>query len=45
VVRKRGVKRFIAETEKHNVRSSHALEKIGFVLSRAYYWKEPNELE
>jgi RimJ/RimL family protein N-acetyltransferase len=44
-VKERGVKRFIAETERPNKRSARALEKLGFTLSGTDYWKEPSELE
>ncbi|KAL3480160.1 GNAT domain-containing protein [Aspergillus californicus] len=45
-VRERGVRRFIAETERENVRSGRVLEKMGFVLlSGTEYWKEPSEVE
>ncbi|KAL4866947.1 hypothetical protein BDV12DRAFT_172112 [Aspergillus spectabilis] len=44
-VRECGVRRFIAETERENVRSGRVLEKMGFVLSGMDYWKEPSELE
>ncbi|KAH9221182.1 hypothetical protein DL95DRAFT_519600 [Leptodontidium sp. 2 PMI_412] len=41
----RGVRRFIAETERDNSRSGRVLEKLGFVLSGTDYWKEPGEIE
>ncbi|KAF9698097.1 hypothetical protein EKO04_003537 [Ascochyta lentis] len=41
----RGVKRFIAETEKTNTRSGQVLQKMGFSQSGTNYWKEPSELE
>ncbi|KAJ5143395.1 uncharacterized protein N7515_002182 [Penicillium bovifimosum] len=41
----KGVKRFIAETERDNTRSAKALQKLGFTLSDTDYWKEPSELE
>ncbi|KAJ5787870.1 hypothetical protein N7457_002860 [Penicillium paradoxum] len=41
----RGVKRFVAETEKENTRSARVLQKIGFTSSDTNYWKEPGELE
>jgi RimJ/RimL family protein N-acetyltransferase len=44
-VNERGVKRFIAETERDNTRSGRALQKLGFTLSDSDYWKEPSELE
>ncbi|KAL4880334.1 GNAT domain-containing protein [Aspergillus karnatakaensis] len=44
-VSERGVRRFIAETERENVRSGRVLEKMGFVLSGTDYWKEPSEVE
>ncbi|KAJ5095073.1 hypothetical protein N7532_007364 [Penicillium argentinense] len=44
-IEKRGVRRFIAETERDNVRSARLLQKLGFVASGTDYWKEPNELE
>ena len=44
-VSERGVKRFIAETEKENVRSGRVLEKVGFKLSGTDYWKELSEVE
>lgn len=44
-VEERGVRRFIAETEKTNVRSGRVLEKMGFSLSGTEYWKEESEVE
>ncbi|RDW74902.1 hypothetical protein BP6252_06044 [Coleophoma cylindrospora] len=44
-VSERGVTRFIAETERENVRSGRVLEKMGFTLSGTEYWKEPAEVE
>ncbi|KAJ5607591.1 hypothetical protein N7537_004210 [Penicillium hordei] len=44
-VDERGVKRFIAETERDNSRSGNLLQKLGFTLSDTNYWKEPSELE
>ncbi|KAJ4381211.1 hypothetical protein N0V86_003560 [Didymella sp. IMI 355093] len=44
-VAERGVKRFIAETEKTNVRSGKVLQKMGFRESGTNYWKEPSETE
>lgn len=44
-VAKRGVKRFIAETEIENQRSARVLEKLGFVRSGTDYFKEPVEIE
>lgn len=41
----KGVKRFIAETEKTNARSGKVLEKMGFKESGTDYWKEPSETE
>ncbi|KAJ5554325.1 hypothetical protein N7513_004284 [Penicillium frequentans] len=41
----RGVKRFIAETEKDNERSGKVLQKLGFSLSETDYWKDPGEFE
>ncbi|KZM20934.1 uncharacterized protein EKO05_0006339 [Ascochyta rabiei] len=41
----RGVRRFIAETEKTNTRSGQVLQKMGFMQSNTDYWKEPSELE
>ncbi|KAJ4364241.1 hypothetical protein N0V95_000863 [Ascochyta clinopodiicola] len=41
----RGVRRFIAETEKTNTRSGQVLQKMGFRQSPTDYWKEPSELE
>jgi RimJ/RimL family protein N-acetyltransferase len=41
----RGIKRFIAETEKENTRSAGLLQKLGFTLSGTNYWKEPSEIE
>ncbi|KAL2067836.1 hypothetical protein VTL71DRAFT_15934 [Oculimacula yallundae] len=41
----RGVRRFIAETEKLNTRSGRVLEKLGFALSGTNYWKEADEIE
>ena len=44
-VRERGVKRFIAETERDNRQSARLLQKLGFVASGTDYWKEPSEVE
>ncbi|KAH8427044.1 GNAT family N-acetyltransferase [Aspergillus melleus] len=44
-VNERGVKRFIAETERGNVQSARLLQKMGFVESGTDYWKEPSEVE
>lgn len=44
-VKERGVKRFIAETERDNQRSARLLQKLGFVSSGTDYWKEPSEVE
>ncbi|KAI9037474.1 GNAT family N-acetyltransferase [Aspergillus affinis] len=44
-VNERGVKRFIAETERGNVQSARLLQKLGFVESGTEYWKEPSEVE
>ncbi|KAJ5414628.1 hypothetical protein N7509_001255 [Penicillium cosmopolitanum] len=44
-IEKRGVKRFIAETERDNERSAKLLQKLGFVHSGTDYWKEPSEIE
>ncbi|KAJ5474223.1 Acyl-CoA N-acyltransferase [Penicillium sp. IBT 31633x] len=44
-VAEKGVKRFIAETEKENSRSANVLQKLGFTRSDTNYWKEPSELE
>jgi RimJ/RimL family protein N-acetyltransferase len=44
-VSERGAKRFIAETERDNVRSGRVLEKLEFRLSGTNYWKEPSEVE
>lgn len=44
-IQKRGVRRFIAETERDNKRSAGLLQKIGFVRSDTNYWKEPTEIE
>lgn len=44
-VTKRGVRRFIAETEKTNTRSGKVLQKMGFRESGTNYWKEPSETE
>ncbi|KAF9889449.1 hypothetical protein FE257_007351 [Aspergillus nanangensis] len=41
----RGVRRFIAETERGNSRSGRLLQKMGFGLSGTDYWKEPSEVE
>ncbi|KAJ5993151.1 hypothetical protein N7451_008875 [Penicillium sp. IBT 35674x] len=41
----RGVRRFIAETEKDNERSGRVLQKLGFSLSDTDYWKDPGEFE
>ncbi len=45
-IRERGVRRYIAETEKENVRSGRVLEKLGFQgLEGTEYWKEEMERE
>jgi RimJ/RimL family protein N-acetyltransferase len=44
-VTERGVRRFLAETEKTNVRSGKVLQKMGFRESGTNYWKEPSEIE
>ncbi|CAG7939445.1 unnamed protein product [Penicillium olsonii] len=44
-VDERGVKRFIAETERENTRSAKVLQKFGFTPSGTDYWKEPTEIE
>lgn len=44
-VEERGVRRFIAETERENRQSARLLEKLGFVASGTGYWKEPSEVE
>ncbi|KAJ6125705.1 hypothetical protein N7523_003325 [Penicillium sp. IBT 18751x] len=44
-VNERGVKRFIAETERENQQSARLLGKLGFVKSGTDYWKEPSEVE
>lgn len=44
-VAERGVRRFIAETEKTNTRSGKVLQKMGFRESGTNYWKEPSETE
>lgn len=41
----RGIKRFIAETERANKRSARVLEKMGFVRSGTDYWKDDEEVE
>lgn len=41
----RGIRRFIAETEKTNTRSGKVLQKMGFQESGTNYWKEPSETE
>ncbi|EUC41595.1 hypothetical protein COCMIDRAFT_8710 [Bipolaris oryzae ATCC 44560] len=42
----RGVRRFIAETEKENARSARVLEKMGFTKRDGIdYWKEEGEIE
>ncbi|KAL2793941.1 GNAT domain-containing protein [Aspergillus keveii] len=41
----RGVRRFIAETERENHRSAGLLKKLGFAASATNYWKEPSEVE
>lgn len=41
----KGVRRFIAETEKTNTRSGKVLQKMGFRESGTGYWKEPSEVE
>jgi GNAT superfamily N-acetyltransferase len=44
-VAEKGVRRFIAETEKTNTRSGKVLQKMGFRESGTNYWKEPSETE
>lgn len=44
-VAEKGVRRFIAETEKTNTRSGKVLQKMGFRESGTDYWKEPSETE
>lgn len=44
-IQKRGVRRFIAETEGDNKRSGGLLQRIGFVRTETNYWKEPGEIE
>lgn len=44
-VDERGVRRFIAETERDNERSGRVLQKLGFSHSGTDYWKEPAEIE
>lgn len=44
-VDEKGVKRFIAETERENSRSAKVLQKLGFTHSGTNYWKEPSGLE
>lgn len=44
-IQRRGVTRFIAETERENERSARLLQKLGFVASGTDYWKEPSEIE
>ncbi|KAJ5342790.1 hypothetical protein N7541_011914 [Penicillium brevicompactum] len=44
-VDERGVRRFIAETERGNIRSGKLLQKLGFTPSGTDYWKEPSEIE
>lgn len=44
-VAEKGVRRFIAETEKTNIRSGQVLRKMGFRESGTGYWKEPSETE
>ncbi|ORY58337.1 GNAT domain-domain-containing protein [Leucosporidium creatinivorum] len=39
----RGVKRFIAETEKLNVRSGAVLQRMGFEATETNFWKEESE--
>jgi RimJ/RimL family protein N-acetyltransferase len=41
----RGVKRFIAETERENARSGRVLVKMGFRESGTGYWKDEGEVE
>ena len=41
----RGVTRFIAETERPNVRSGRVLQKMGFRESGTDYWKDADEVE
>ncbi|CAG8933604.1 unnamed protein product [Penicillium salamii] len=44
-VDEKGVRRFIAETERGNSRSGKLLQKLGFTPSGTDYWKEPSEIE
>ncbi|KAH6618788.1 GNAT domain-containing protein [Boeremia exigua] len=44
-VSERGVRRFLAETERTNTRSGKVLQKMGFRESGTDYWKEPSEME
>ncbi|CEJ59435.1 hypothetical protein PMG11_08060 [Penicillium brasilianum] len=44
-IREKGVKRFIAETERDNQRSGRLLQKLGYVHSGTNYWKERQEVE
>ncbi|KAF1929287.1 uncharacterized protein M421DRAFT_135795 [Didymella exigua CBS 183.55] len=44
-VAEKGVRRFIAETEKMNTRSGKVLRKMGFRESGTDYWQEPSESE
>jgi RimJ/RimL family protein N-acetyltransferase len=41
----KGVKRFIAETERGNARSGRVLEKMGFRKSGTGYWRDEEEVE
>jgi RimJ/RimL family protein N-acetyltransferase len=44
--RERGVRRFIAETERENARSARVLEKMGFSQREGVdYWKDEGEIE
>lgn len=44
-VREKGVRRYIAETEKTNVRSGRVLEKMGFKGMETHYFQDEDEFE
>lgn len=44
-IREMGVRRYIAETEKTNVKSGRVLEKMGFKGMETHYFQDEDELE
>lgn len=44
-LKEKGVRRFVAETEKANTRSGRVLERMGFTRSGTNYWKNEEEVE